>query len=80
MKPWIAKRIKAANIGMLLEDDYSGRGMFGETTHAITTTFPVFAWAVALAARDIPAEDFDEFLDALRSVRAESMGRGVVFY
>ena len=81
MKPWVAKAICDATSSLNCMDDYSGRGMYGAETSAVTGELRDFVYAVGYAARELADEDLaDEFLDAVRSVRTDSMGREAVFY
>lgn len=64
---------------------YSGRGMYGRTTAAVTAenASEVMA-AIAQATRGLAQlekdEEIDEFIEDLRGLRADSMGLGVVLY
>lgn len=81
MKPWIAKRISEASHNLELEDDYSGRGMFGDETSAVVGPLASFAFAVAQVAWGLENESEQaEFNAALLELRTDSMGREVVFY
>lgn len=98
MKPEHAKLIEeAANmIGLDVEvhDDYSGRGMYGETTAALVGDMGDIMACVAQAMRDLVEDrdncsddakleamvDPDQFIDDLMKIRTDSMGRSVVYY
>jgi hypothetical protein len=81
MKPWIAHAIASNGPSLDEESDYSGRGMFGVATSAVTGSLPAFIAASASAARELADEQLaEEFLDALASVRIDGMGRESVFY
>ena len=81
MKPWIAKRISQFSHQLELEEDYSGRGMFGAETAAVVGPLGPFVFAVANAALDLDTEsEQGEFNAALLELRTDSMGRETVFY
>jgi len=81
MKPWIAKRLRAASHQLELEDDYSGRGMMGSTTSAVVGPIGAFVFAVAQVAWDLEYEsEQGEFNADLLALRTDSMGRETVFY
>ena len=83
MRRWVARRLCDACSALELDEQYSGRGMFGETTSAVTGTIGNFAYAVGRAAQqlsdDLP-EVQEQLMSAVQSVRTDSMGREVVFY
>lgn len=59
-------------------EEYSGRGMYGETTFAVATDDAVnlllsAVWEAAENPEDVPAERPDE-------LRQDSLGRGYVVY
>jgi gamma-glutamyltranspeptidase len=94
MKESTAKALDKAldEIGLEHEyrEDYSGRGMFGKTTHGIV----VDKWgdllaAVASVAADIgttyghemgTTESPDEFIEEMRKIRWDSMGHSMIVY
>lgn len=81
MKTWVAHAIATSDYSLDEESDYSGRGMFGQETSAVVGSLPAFVAAAASAARDLASAALaEEFLDALKSVRTDSMGRETVFY
>lgn len=88
MKQATAKAIIAASevIGLSLVylENYSGRGMYGNDTHAVIGNHSEFLQACCYAAatieqtEDVPVEeafDLDGFLDEVGSFRTDSMGR-----
>lgn len=73
--------MQGACVECSMRDEYSGRGMYGETTHAISGDFSDGDVAVAVASAydlgyiegtDIVPEDF--------SYRSDNMGLGIVIY
>ena len=65
--------------------DYSGRGMFGQTTPAIVTGAPgaMVGWAISRVLVESDPDDGSEGLDeALRAIpkREDAMGRDTVYY
>lgn len=76
----IVQSAESMGIEAELRDDYSGRGMYGETTVAVViSSWTKFAAAVAQAAVDsiIPGEVIKE----VRKARWDQMGRDdVVVY
>ena len=87
MKESIIKRIEeAANeLGFEVEvrDEYSGRGMFGETAHAIVMNdendFYVAAISVAFKI-DNDTEESDDFIQDMQDITFDSMGSSIVAY
>lgn len=82
MQKWIATKIRDAGIDLELEADYSGRGMYGEQTYSLTGTMQELLVAAAYVAIDLAdaGPKRDEYIDALRRLRTDSMGRETVFY
>jgi hypothetical protein len=74
------------NFGDLeLREDYSGRGMFGETTFAVSGDDIEFYDALANSIEAIYADDYPnvemwELTDLLRHIKTDSLGRGTIFY
>ena len=71
-------------IGLDLErqDDYSGRGMYGESTWAVVGDFTQFVQCVAQAAAELARErescndaPLEEFIMDLGEIHSDSMGR-----
>jgi hypothetical protein len=62
-----------------IQKDYSGRGMFGRTTFAITIPNVGFLAMLAAAARVKRAER-DEFAQEMGRLAQDSMGMGIVVY
>ena len=67
-----------------MRDDYSGRGMYGETTYAVCfDSQSDFERALLNAAFDLGqngADDVEGLLSDLRNLRRDSMGLGIVVY
>ncbi len=67
-------------------DDYSGRGMYGDTTPAIVADSGVLVgWAVGQAIIEVEGAlayqpDFEDWVDEILPQRQDSMGRSQVFY
>lgn len=81
MKQWIAERIGKYSHQLEVENDYSGRGMYGEETAAVIGPLGAFVFAVAQVPLDLEFEsEQGEFNVALLSLRVDSMGRESVFY
>lgn len=93
MKKEIAEAILEASetIGLNLEmrEDYSGRGMYGDKTHAIVGDADEFRQATCYAAVMITqSEDeedsqvtVDEYIEAMAKIRTDNMGRSdLVWY
>lgn len=61
--------------------DYSGRGMYGDTTLAIDTNAsgPQVGMAIAMAAHE-HLDNWQQVSRGLIPVRQDSMGRGHVYY
>ena len=76
--------VEAGDEDMTLIEDYSGRGMFGDDTAAISChgVGPLLA-AVAIAVDQLDDEseaDGEEIADAVRSIRSDQLGLGMVWY
>lgn len=67
-----------------VRDDYSGRGMYGESTYAVTyDSNSDFEAALLNAAFDLGAngaDDVEGLLADMRNLRKDSMGMGIVVY
>lgn len=72
-------------VDLRLRDDYSGRGMFGEKTHAIVcdrlneflVALATTAGELGLAGKD---EDLEQITLACQDLRQDQMGLGIVLY
>ncbi len=58
---------------------YSGRGMFGRSTFALSVPDVAVLTAVAGGAR-MKAADREAFVEDLKSLRSDTLGYGVVVY
>lgn len=75
----IALAAEADGLKVSLRYDYSGRGMFGETTAAVTVpNVAVLLCAVAAAVRS--STDPDDLIAGLWGVRTDDLGRDIVVY
>jgi hypothetical protein len=67
-----------------VDKKYSGRGMYGDTTYAVTVNgIASLASIVAMASRnfdDIGKFTFEDFVEDMQNLRGDSMGRGYVYY
>ena len=66
-----------------LRSDYSGRSMYGRTTHAIVTdNQPNFIAAVAAAYSELEpgSEEASDFVEDCKTFRFDQMGKGIVVY
>ena len=88
MKEEVAKRLynSAKRLGYTGRDGcvrvnktYSGRGMFGKTTFALSMPGINYLAALAAGTRMKQAERND-FAEELRNIRTDSMGLGIVVY
>lgn len=82
-----ALRLGADDAGHDLKviDDYSGRGMRGKITvavsvHNITELISIVAHAVVIETTTGDQEYLQEFLDDLRHLSTDSFGLGIVVY
>ena len=89
MKETYAKAIvEAANdecVNASVYENYSGRGMYGETTTGVTLEddgiLPVLTARVALRLSSQNHNlDVDEFIEEIRSLRSDNLGRDVIIY
>lgn len=68
-----------------IRDDYSGRGMFGKSEHAVvfdnhTDFHRALVFAAFELGQDGSFEDPESFLLDLGNLRLDSMGLGIVVY
>jgi tRNA(Ile2) C34 agmatinyltransferase TiaS len=62
-------------------EDYSGRGMFGETTTAITFDSNLeFYEAIADVMVNEEQEQREMVADFLRNIQKDSLGNGIIIY
>ncbi len=85
MKDSVAHAIVEAGNGEVeIYENYSGRGMFGKCTTAITCdqSQQVFALARAVrnATRDNDEKLVEELLDFSQSMKSDSLGLGMIYY
>lgn len=73
--------------GLEMREDYSGRGMMGETTAAVEADSftDVLRAAVDVAGDVVKSPDcyefnYDDFYKAMKKLRYDQMGRGLIFY
>jgi len=83
----IANKIVDASIDMGVEEarlynDYSGRGMFGNTTTAVVcSSYAMFCSYVAYVASEMVHEDNeDEIIEGMQNLKVGNMGCDLVFY
>jgi len=81
MRQEAAELIAAEDYDLEVRDDYSGRGMYGEATSAVVASDPSCMFrALAEIMENGDDEDRAEVAEAIRGLRSDSMGRGVVYY
>ncbi len=97
MHDLIARRIvevaEDAGIELRLQEDYSGRAMYGETTYGVVGSLSGFMQAVVMATESVVDDENNMALDAggapistdklvraMSSIRTDSMGRSTIFY
>lgn len=62
-------------------EDYSGRGMYGKTTCAVTvSSIAGIAAITAIAGRSMSEAEFAAFLAEVRSARTDELGRDTIVY
>jgi hypothetical protein len=71
------------HIDAVAHDDYSGRGMYGKTTAAVVV--PDVPCLMAMVGRAVLAAqrdngDPDDFIEATRSFRTDSLGMDMIVY
>lgn len=54
--------------------------MYGSETTAAIGEYTDLVAAVAIAARNIDEEDFEDFVGSMTKLRTDSMGRNLIFY
>lgn len=80
----IAKRLKNAAKRLGIEgvdhrSKYSGRSMYGETTHAICVD-NIGDFVMLVALTNVKSSEREEFALGLQNIRQDNMGRGIVVY
>jgi len=66
-----------------LYEGYSGRGMYGKSTTAVTGSLNSLIMSVAVSSKEIAESDndFEEFVRSMGMVQKDSMGKDdLVFY
>lgn len=82
----IASSAEALGVEIRVEDDYSGRGMYGKTTHAVVySSLGDLLACCADAAMTATAEGEHEevvaaFIRDLKQIRTDNMGRDMIAY
>jgi hypothetical protein len=82
MKQEAAELLKeCADDDCSMRSDYSGRGMFGKSTHAVTfESMSDFHTALANAAWALGENSDAELLEELKGLGSDAMGTGIVVY
>lgn len=97
MHDLIARRIveiaEESGLDLRLQEDYSGRAMYGETTHGVVGSLRDFMQAIVMTEESIAEDEYDMALDAsgapittqqlvcaMSSIKTDSMGRSTIFY
>ncbi|MGB5812951.1 MAG: hypothetical protein WBG86_20630 [Polyangiales bacterium] len=82
MQKHIAEMISEAGADeVTVVEDYSGRGMNGSTTTAISTfDLGGLLAAVAIAAHEANDEDAEDIAEAMSMIKRDQMGLGEVWY
>ena len=82
-KTAVALRNAAEELGVDIEvdNDYSGRGMFGDTTYAVTVSgVASLATLIAVAGRSMNSASHEDFVEDMQNLRSDNMGRDLVYY
>ncbi len=81
MKLEYAELIAATNPEIELRTEYSGRGMYGETTAAVV--FPDVSdlfRAIAEVASEMNTQEAEQFAQAMGKIKTDGMGRSQLAY
>lgn len=75
----------AAGIDVRFSDTYSGRGQMGARTNSMDGSIGEMIAVIALAAGDLrnledSDSEFEEFVEEMRGLSMDQMGRDVVLY
>jgi hypothetical protein len=79
-------QLAAIELGISIEvdKDYSGRGMYGDSTYAVTLNgIASLATVIAVASRnfdDVGQFTIEDFLEDMQNLRSDNMGREYVYY
>jgi len=77
----LAKTAQESDLELELREEYSGRSMYGNTTAAVVGSNSTLLECVAIVAREIDEEDYDDFLKEISRIRRDSMGKyDEIFY
>ena len=82
-KTAVALRNAAEELGVDIEvdKDYSGRGMYGDTTYAVTVSgVASLASLIAVAGRSVDSASHEDFVEDMQNLRSDNMGREYVYY
>lgn len=63
-----------------LREDYSGRGMYGKTTAAVVFDGEQEFYSAIAEVMECDIEDRETVANALRNIRTDNMGKGMIFY
>ena len=97
MHDLIARRIvevaEESGLDLRLQEDYSGRSMYGGTTYGVVGSLSNFMQAIVMTEESIVEDEHDMALDAsgapittqqlvraMSSIKTDSMGRSTIFY
>jgi hypothetical protein len=77
----LADTAETCQITINLRESYSGRGMFGKTTWAIDfDSWNDFTELAVETAGNMEQTERRQFLQAIKRMRSDSMGLGIVVY
>lgn len=97
MHDLIARRIvevaEESGLELRLQEDYSGRAMYGETTYGVVGSLRDFMQAIVMTTESIIEDEQTEdgelpsdaigvpkLVRAMSSIKTDSMGRSTIFY
>ena len=80
----IVEACETEGVEASLRDDYSGRGMYGKTTHAVAVNGSLASVLMAVINQAdqfvYQEEDFAEAKFFMRGLNQDSLGLGVIIY
>ena len=75
-----AELIAEAHDGLEVYENYSGRGMYGETTSGVVGSTDDFHWALAEIMESYSQHSREKVAEALRCLQRDNMGLDMIFY
>lgn len=76
----VARAARELCFDVEVHKDYSGRGMYGQTTYGLVMSSIGWTTSVAEAAGHLRGEAHENFVNDLRNIRTDNMGFQYIYY